>query len=118
MRRSRIAVAVLLVLMAVSPLAWASETTYTFTWPAMGHSEGVLTYTLYHINVATGDSTHLVTLEDDGAAEWTHPFTVPGGEVYDVTVRGWLPDGTSDSCTRRIEVPYVQNNGCTCALVD
>jgi len=100
-------------------VASANEETATFTWDAFDHSPGVLTYTLYHVNVATGDSTHVWTFEADGAMSWMRTFSVTGGETYDVTVRGYLPDGTGDSCTQRIDVPlvYVENNGCACALI-
>ena len=110
----KLGVIVLLVLFVVGPVK-ANEVGYWFTWPAFtGES---LTYTVWHSNVALADSTWVATVVDDGTSDYAVSLTLTGGEVYDVSVRGVDPQGVSDSCTKRVDVPEVQAHGCDCALV-
>ena len=116
--KSRIAVAILLVVMATSPMAWANTENVRFEWEAFSFSGDSLTYTVWYSNVARGDSTFVAELPDDGASDYAvMVYDLTGGETYDFTVRGAIPAGAFDECTARIDVPMVQAGGCSCALI-
>ena len=101
------------------PVAMAGEREARFEWEAGTSTTGEpLTYTVWFTNAATGDSTFVTEFPDNGASDYAATFMLQSGEIYDVTVRGWIADGTDDSCTRRIEVPGVHMGGCSCALID
>ena len=116
--KSRIAVAILLVVMATSPMAWANEENVRFEWEAFDFSGDTLVYTVWYSNVAQGDSTYVGTVTDDGASDYAvMVYDLTGGEVYDFTVHGEIPSGAFDECTARIDIPMVSAGGCSCALI-